>query len=72
MIILDTSFIVAFYNIRDENHIRATNLMEGIVAGKYGKLFITDYIFDEGMTVVFIRLKSLSETVKIGESIRKR
>ena len=71
MIILDTSFIVAFYNIRDENHLKATNLMEDVTAGKYGKLFITDYIFDESMTVVFIRLKSLSETVKIGELIRK-
>ncbi|MBU5537653.1 MAG: PIN domain-containing protein [Candidatus Aenigmatarchaeota archaeon] len=71
MIILDTSFIVAFYNIRDENHTRAAKLMRDIIAGKYGELFITDYIFDECMTVIFIRLKNLSETVRIGELIRK-
>jgi hypothetical protein len=34
-------------------------------------LYITDYIFDESVTVILIRLKSISETVKIGESIRK-
>ncbi len=71
MIILDTSFIVAFYNTRDQNHQVAVNVMDDIIKGKYGKLYITDYIFDESMTVIFIRLKSLSETVKIGEVIRK-
>ena len=71
MIILDTSFIVAFYNIRDQNHQEAVNVMDDIVKGKYGELYITDYIFDESMTVIFIRLKNLSETVKIGEALRK-
>lgn len=71
MILLDTSFIVAYYNIRDENHSKAEDLMEDLEAGKYGTLCITDYIFDESTTVAFIRLKSLSETVKIGELIRK-
>ena len=71
MIVLDTSFIVAFYNTRDENHQKAIKLMDEITKGKYGKLYITDYIFDESITVVLIRLKSISETVKIGESIRK-
>jgi len=71
MIVLDTSFIVAFYNTRDENHQKAIKLMDEIIRGKYGKLYITDYIFDESITVVLIRSKSLSETIKIGESIRK-
>jgi predicted nucleic acid-binding protein len=71
MIILDTSFIVAFYNTRDENHEKAVKLMEDITKGKYGNLYVTDYIFDESVTVIFIRLKSLSKTIKIGEVIRK-
>jgi predicted nucleic acid-binding protein len=71
MIILDTSFIVAFYNTRDENHEKAVKLMEDITKGKYGNLYITDYIFDESVTVIFIRLKSLSKTIKIGEVVRK-
>ncbi|MEM2083464.1 MAG: type II toxin-antitoxin system VapC family toxin [Nitrososphaerota archaeon] len=71
MILLDTSFIVAFYNIRDENHSRAKNLMPDIINGKYGHLYISDYIFDETITVIFIRLKNLIETVRIGEYLRK-
>lgn len=71
MIFLDTSFIVAFYNTRDENHQKAIELMRDIIKGKYGNLYITDYIFGESITVIFIRLKSLSKTVKIGELIKK-
>lgn len=71
MIILDTSFIVAFYNTRDENHQKAVGLMQDIINGKYGRLYVTDYIFDEIVTVIFIRLKNLSKTVKIGEIIKK-
>jgi predicted nucleic acid-binding protein len=31
MIFLDTSFMVAFYNTRDENHVKAKNLMSDII-----------------------------------------
>lgn len=71
MIILDTNIIVAFYNTRDENHEKAVKLMKDITEGKYGNLYITDYIFDEIITVIFIRLKDLSKVIEIGEAIRK-
>jgi len=71
MIILDTSFIVSYYNTRDENHKKAVEPMKEIVNKKYGNLCITDYIFDESVTVILIRLKSLSETIKIGELVKK-
>lgn len=71
MIILDTSFIVSYYNIRDENHKKAVELMKDITNRKYGNLYITDYVFDESVTVILIRLKNLSKTISIGELIRK-
>lgn len=71
MILLDTSFIVAYYNTRDENHGKAIELMKELEEGKYGDLCITDYIFDECMTVIFIRLKNLEKTIEIGNTLRK-
>lgn len=71
MIFLDTSFIVAFYNVRDENHAKAKNLMPDIVNYKYGPLYISDYVFDETVTVVFIRLRNLRRAIRIGEYLRK-
>ncbi|MGC8831968.1 MAG: type II toxin-antitoxin system VapC family toxin [Thermoproteota archaeon] len=71
MIFLDTSFIAAFYNVRDENHVKAKNLMPDIVNSKYGPLYISDYVFDETVTVAFIRLRNLRRAVRIGEYLRK-
>jgi predicted nucleic acid-binding protein len=71
MIILDTSFIVSYYNVRDENHKKAVEVMKDIVNRKYGILYVTDYIFDESITVMLIRLKNFLKTINIGELIRK-
>jgi predicted nucleic acid-binding protein len=71
MIFLDTSFIVSFYNTRDENHQKAVKLMQDINKEKYGSMLISDYIFDETITVIFTRTRSLSKTIGIGEYLRK-
>ncbi len=71
MILLDTSFIVSYYNIRDENHDKAIELMKEIESGKYGDICITDYIFDECITVILVRIKNLEKTVEIGSLLRK-
>src|SRR3989304_479092 len=54
MIVLDTSFIVSYFNTRDQNHLKAVKLMKKI----HEPLCITDYIFGEVVTVSLIRLKS--------------
>ena len=69
MIFLDTSFLVAYSHEKDENHEKALELMKDIAKGKYGKLCVSDYIFDETVTVVFARTKKLEEAVKIGEKL---
>ncbi len=69
MIILDSSFLVAFYNTNDQNHVKAVGLMKEIIAGKFGVVVISDYIFDEVVTVALIKLKSLKEATRIGNSL---
>ncbi len=65
MIILDTSFIVSYYNTMDSNHAKAVKIMEQLKDNKWGDIFISDYIFDETATVIFSKLKDLGATVKI-------
>ena len=67
MIILDTSFIVSYFNTRDQNHPKAVKLMKEI----HEPLCLTDYIFGEVVTVSLIRLKSLDRAAKIGEILLK-
>jgi len=49
----DTSFLVAFYNKRDKNHAKARNFISG--ADDRSLFVISDYIFDEVLTVLLVR-----------------
>jgi len=58
-IFLDTSFLVAFYNKRDKNHQKARRFISK--SDKSMAFLISDYIFDEVLTVLLVRGgKSLS------------
>ena len=69
MIFLDSSYIVAYYNENDENHDKAIHLMNELTSGTYGEFIISDYIFDEIVTVALIRLKELAK-IKIGNDVQ--
>ncbi len=68
---LDTSVIVAYYNSRDGLHKRAFELLPKIVRGDNGRVFISDYIFDEAVTVSLIRTKNLKKALELGEHLLK-
>lgn len=55
MILLDTSFIVAFHNTRDVHHTAAKPTMDDILAGKWGQALLLEYIFLEVATVLLAR-----------------
>ncbi len=70
-VFLDTTVIVAYYNSRDELHERAFELLPEIVRGEHGRVFISDYIFDEAVTVSLVRSKSLKKALELGEHLLK-
>ena len=51
-IFLDTSFLVAFYNKKDKNHSEARRLISE--ADKHTSFVISDYVFDEILTVLLL------------------
>ena len=70
MIILDTSFIVSYWVEMDINHEKAKKLYnKKIKNGFFGEPAATDYIFDETITVVFYRTKSLTNAVIAGDNL---
>jgi predicted nucleic acid-binding protein len=69
MILLDSSFIIAYSNEIDENHNKAFQIAKDIDKGKYGTPIITDYIFDEVVTVVLIKTKNLVKVIELGETL---
>ena len=71
MIFLDTSLLVAFIVAKDSNHEKAVTIMEEIASGKHGPAITSEYVFDETVTVVLVRSKSLDSAVKTGNLIKE-
>lgn len=69
MILLDSSLIVAYSNEVDENHVKAKKVVDDVAKEKYGTPVITDYVFDEVVTVMLVRTKSLARVTKLGETL---
>lgn len=56
-ILVDTNFIIAYLIKSDDNHKRAVKLFDSFKEGELGSLYIADYIIDEVVTVLWMRLK---------------
>lgn len=70
MILIDTSILVAYWNADDSCHERALKVLQKVDQGVYGPAFITDYIFDEAVTVA--RIKAGSKTaIELGDALLK-
>lgn len=69
LILLDSSAIVAYQNEADENHTKATRILNDVAAGKYASSVITDYVFDEIVTVMLVKTRDLRKAVDTGEKL---
>ncbi|MBS7626589.1 type II toxin-antitoxin system VapC family toxin [Candidatus Bathyarchaeota archaeon] len=69
MIFLDSSLIVAYLNEVDVNHAKALQIIKDLDRGRYGSSVITDYIFDEVITVMLFKIMNLGRVVELGEKI---
>ncbi len=68
-VLLDSSVLVAFRNEKDEHHDKAVKIMGDVTGGKYGTAIISDYIFDETVTVCLSRTKSMGITKDFGNHL---
>ena len=71
MIFLDSSFLIAYYNSTDKHKNKALDIMDNLIAGKYGTPYISDYVFDEIVTILFVRNKDKSIATTLGEILRE-
>ena len=55
MIVLDSSFIIGFYNRRDVHHAAAASAMDSLLRGDFGRLVLIEYVFLEVVTVLLAR-----------------
>ena len=55
MIVLDSSFLLAYYNTRDVHHASAARTMIQLIGGKWGRGLLLEYVFLETVTVLRAR-----------------
>lgn len=55
MIVLDSSFLVAYHNSRDVHHDSAAAAMADFIGGRWGQGLLLEYVFLEVVTVLMAR-----------------
>jgi predicted nucleic acid-binding protein len=55
VLILDSSFLIAFHNKNDVHHAAAAKVMEGFLRAEYGRALLLEYVFLEVVTVLLAR-----------------
>ncbi len=70
---VDTTFLVAVYNVQDRRHEEAEAFIQELADGKHGnfRLFTTDYVFDEMITVILVRTRNHAQAATAGRAIRE-
>ena len=69
---VDTTFLVAVYNLEDKHHDRAEAFLQELADGRHGnfRLFTTDYVFDEMVTAILTRTRKHAVAAAAGRAIR--
>jgi uncharacterized protein len=71
-LLIDTSALIAARNANDKNHARALVVMTRALKGEYGKLYVSDYIFDEAVTIAYLRTGNKNFANDIGRFSRAK
>lgn len=55
MVVVDSSFLIAWHNTRDVHHAASVPVMEKLLSGDWGRGLLLEYVFLEVVTVVGAR-----------------
>jgi len=65
----DTGAFLAYRNKKDRYHEVALKLFRDALKGKYGKIYTSDYIYDEALTLALARTNNIGVAMDIAEVI---
>ncbi len=68
-ILIDTGFFFALLSIKDEHHQHAQSIVKVLTKMKYGKIYTSNFILDESLTLINIRTKG--KRVDLLEKMKK-
>lgn len=68
MIVLDSSFLIAYHNRDDAHHASASSVMDRLLAAEWGRAVLPEYVFLEVVTVLAAR-RDLRTAVEVGDTL---
>jgi len=68
-VFIDSCVLIAYANPRDTCHTDAKRIVDEILDLKYGKPFLSDYVFSEVVTVMLQKTKDLMSASEYGQDI---
>ena len=71
MIVLDTCLIFSKFAEDDINHNEANPIFKKILDGKYGKPILLDYVFNELLTLIYVKTKDFNLCFQVEEFLDK-
>lgn len=66
-VFIDTGLFLALYDVEDTYHKRSNELFKNALTGKLGRLYTSDYIIDEALTILVVRTKQHNIAVELGK-----
>jgi len=69
-ILVDTGVLYAEFDRDATRHDAASQAIEAVYDGVYGQPYISDYIYDEAVTLTRRRTESVSTAIELGERLR--
>ena len=69
---MDTSALIAYYNVDDKFHADAVKIMQKLEKGEVPltRFYVTDYVFDETVTFIECVLNEHELAVSVGEALQ--
>ena len=68
-VFVDTGIFVALHNADDDFHSRSKELMKQALKGDLGRIFTSDYVIDEAVTVALVRTRKHELALDLGRFI---
>lgn len=68
-VFIDTGVFIALRNADDKFHDRSIDLMKQALKGGLGRIFTSDYVVDEAVTIALVRTKRHDLAVDLGKYI---
>jgi predicted nucleic acid-binding protein len=66
-IFIDTGLFLALYNAEDTYHQRSKQLFKDALTGSLGRIYTSDYIIDEAITIIMVRTKQHNLAAELGK-----